>query len=102
MNYEEFQQEFTKQAPIKIQYYLNLFKNKGINKETVTEFLSDNSFCCFGGHGWACPICSHGCFKINIKWEMEKEFTKEDNEKFFNIEMDLSSNRINENRKHNA
>jgi hypothetical protein len=98
MNFEEFQQEFIKQAPIKIQYYINLFLDKGINEDTVTEFLSDNSFCCFTGIGWNCPICSHGCFKINIKWEMEKDkrFTKKDMDKFWKLECDLSAKHIHE------
>ena len=93
MNFEEFQQEYTKQAPIKIQYYLNLFLNKDINEDTVTEFLSDNSFCCFTGKGWMCPFCSHGCFKINVIWEMKKskQFTKKDMDKFWKLECDLST-----------
>lgn len=98
MNFEEFQQEFTKQAPIKIQYYINLFLDKGINEDTVTEFLSDNSFCCFTGIGWMCPVCSHGCFKINIKWYMEKDkrFSKKDMDKFWKLECDLSANHTHE------
>lgn len=56
MNFEEFQQEFTKQAPIKIQYYLNLFLNKGINEDTVTEFLSDNFFLLFYWYWVDVPI----------------------------------------------
>lgn len=98
MDFEEFQQEFTKQAPIKIQYYINLFLDKGINEDTVTEFLSDNSFCCFTGIGWMCPICSHGCFKINIKWYMEKDkrFSKKDMDKFWQLECDLSAKHTHE------
>lgn len=93
MNFEEIQQEFKKQLPIKIKYYLDLFSNKGINEDTVTEFLSDNSFCYFTGKGWMCPFCSHGCFKINIIWEMKKykRFTEKDMDKFWKLECDLSA-----------
>jgi hypothetical protein len=97
-NFEVFLEEYKKQAPIKIQYYLNLFLDKGINEDTVTEFLSDNSFCCFTGIGWMCPVCSHGCFKINIKWEMEKDkrFTKKDKDDLFRLECKLSAEHKNE------
>lgn len=101
MNFEEFQQEFKKQLPIKIQYYINLFLDKCINEDTVTEFLSDNSFCTFGGGGWACPICSHGCFKINVMWALESlekknklNFKLDD---FQSLEMELSCNHMKEN-----
>ena len=86
----------------KIEYYVKLFTENDVNEKTLTEFLTDNSFCTFGGGGWACPICSHGCFKINVMWvlkALEKRnklnFTLDD---FHSLEMKLSCNYIQENK----
>lgn len=39
--------------------------------ETVREFLVDSEYC-FYGSGGLCPVCSHGCFKINVGWFIEQ------------------------------
>ena len=103
MNFEDVINKYKDEAPKKIEYYVKLFAESGVNKETLTEFLADNSFCTFGGGGWACPICSHGCFKINVMWTLESlekknklNFKLDD---FQSIEMELSTQHINENRK---
>lgn len=54
----------------KIKYYLQLFYENGITVETVKEYLDDKSFCCYMNA--PCPLCSRGCFKINVMWELEK------------------------------
>lgn len=102
MNYEEIINRYKEESPKKIEYYVKLFIENGINEDTMVEFLSDNSFCSFGGHGWSCPICSHGCFKINVMWILEalekKNKLNFSLDNFMNLEMKLSSKHINENK----
>lgn len=102
MNFEDVINKYKNEAPKKIEYYVKLFAENGVNEKTLTEFLADNSFCTFGGGGWACPICSHGCFKINVMWALESlekknklNFTLDD---FQSLEMELSCNHIQENK----
>ena len=99
MGYEDLMKKYKEESSDKIKYYVNLFITKGVNKDTMIEFLSDNSFCTFGGNGWACPICSHGCFKINVMWALESlekknklNFKLDD---FQSLEMKLSAQHIN-------
>lgn len=34
--------------------------------ENIQKFMLDREYCAFGENGMACPLCSHGCFKINV------------------------------------
>lgn len=36
--------------------------------ENIQRFMADSEYCTFSGKGMSCPICSHGCFKINVLW----------------------------------
>lgn len=74
----------------KIKYYLQLFYEKGITTETVKEYLDDKSFCWY--INMACPICSHGCFKINVIWELEKILDKTQMNLFRKLEFELLKN----------
>ena len=74
----------------KIKYYLQLFYEKGITIETVKEYLDDKSFCCY--MNMACQVCSHGCFKINIKWELEKILDETQLKLFRKLELELLKN----------
>lgn len=102
MSYEDLLKNYNEETTQKIEYYVKLFVENGVNETTLTEFLADNSFSTFGGNGWACPICSHGCFKINVMWALESlekknklNFTLDD---FQSLEMELSCNHIQENK----
>lgn len=68
----------------KIKYYLQLFHEKDITTETVKEYLDDKSFCCY--INMPCSVCSHGCFKINIKWLLEKILDETQMELFRKLE----------------
>lgn len=74
----------------KIKYYLQLFYERGITDETVKEYLDDKSFCCY--MNMPCQVCSHGCFKINIMWELEKILDKTQMELFRKLEYELLKN----------
>ena len=71
----------------KIKYYLRLFYEKGITAETVKEYLDDKSFCCYVN--MPCMICSRGCFKINIRWELEKILDETQMKLFRKLECEL-------------
>ena len=53
MNFEDVINKYKDEAPKKIEYYVKLFVENGVNEKTLTEFLADNSFCTLevvGGH----------------------------------------------------
>ena len=48
MNSEDVINKYKDEGPKKIEYYVKLFTENGVNEKTLTEFLADNSFCTFG------------------------------------------------------
>ena len=85
----------------KITYYLTKFLKDGVNDANMNEFLADNSMCTFGGNGWKCPFCSHGCFKVNVGMIIEQlsnsgsiDINIDD---FIDLEMKLCNTHIKEN-----
>lgn len=53
----------------KIEFWTNsLIEDHSV--ENVRKFMEDTDYCTFSGHGMSCPICSHGCFKISVLWNI--------------------------------
>ncbi len=59
--------------------------------DNIRKFMADAEHCSLTGHGMACPICSHGCFKINVMWVLES-IDKDLAEKILRKEMEIMSN----------
>lgn len=67
----------------KIRYYIDKFK-KEVLKEDVSDFLNDISVCTYRGEMF-CPLCSAGCYKINVMQNLPEDKLHELNEMMFKI-----------------
>ena len=56
----------------KISYYVNKFRTCGLKKEFIEEFKNDRTMCHYSD--MPCEVCSCGCFKINVIWELSAIF----------------------------